>query len=101
MFRRVARLRRMAAGTSLRRLFMSTTIGRVDGHVGARPDGDAQVRPGEGGGVVDAVPDHGDLPLLLELADHPLLPVGKDPGDHLVHPGLAADGLGGAGIVPG
>ena len=35
-------------------------VGRLDRHVRAGPDGDAEVRPGERRGVVDAVADHRD-----------------------------------------
>ena len=75
-------------------------IGRVNGHVRAGADGDAQVCPGEGRGIVDAVSHHGDLPLFLQLANDPFLPVREDPCDDLVHPRLAADGLGSTPVVP-
>ena len=44
--------------------------GGCDGDVGAGADGDADVGLGQGGGVVDAVADHGDLSALgLQLFD--------------------------------
>ena len=76
-------------------------VGRVDGDVGTGSDGDADVGAGQGGGVVDAVADHGDLALLHELADDALLAVGQDAGDDLVHARLGADGLRGALVVAG
>ena len=76
-------------------------VRRVDGHVGARADGDADIRPGQGRGIVDAVAHHGHLSLLLQLADDALLAVREHTGDDLVHAGLGADGLGGALVVSG
>ena len=73
----------------------------VDGHVRARADGDADVRAGERRGVVDAVADHGDPAILLELADHRLLAVREHAGHDLVHAGLRADGLRRALVVAG
>ena len=82
MLRSVARLRRMAAGTSLRRLFISTTSAASMRDVRARADGDADVRAGERGSVVDAVADHGDLAALAQAADLRFLAVGQYAGDH-------------------
>ena len=45
-------------------------VAGLDGHVGAGAHGEAEVGLGEGGGVVDAVADHGDDPALgLEPPD--------------------------------
>ena len=45
-------------------------VAGFDGDVGAGAHGDAEVGLGEGGGVVDAVADHGDdLALGLQAAD--------------------------------
>ena len=45
-------------------------VGCLDGDICACPDGDANVRLGQGRGVVDPVPHHGHfLPFLLELPD--------------------------------
>ena len=55
------------------------------GHVDARAHGDADVRLGQGRGVVDAVADHGHLAALGLQAVHLLgLAVGQDPGHDLV-----------------
>ena len=54
----VRRDRSTADATSPRIAADEGHVGRLDGHVGAGPDGDAEVRPGEGRGVVDAVADH-------------------------------------------
>ena len=74
-------------------------VGRVDGHVRARADGDADVRARERRRVVDAVADHGDLAARAQAADLALLAVGQHARDHLVHAGLCADGFGRARIV--
>ena len=76
-------------------------VRRVDGHIRPRPDGNAQIGTGEGRGVVDAVAHHGDLAALLQPADHGLLAVGQDAGDHMVDPRLPADGFCCAGVVSG
>ena len=64
MLRSVARLSRMAAGTSREPALHQHDVRRVDGDVRAGADGDADVRAGQGGGVVDAVADHRYLALL-------------------------------------
>ena len=76
-------------------------IGGVDGHIRSRADGDAQIRPGEGGGIVDAVAHHGHLSLGLQLPDDGLLALRQDAGHHPVHAGLPADGLCRAGVIAG
>ena len=48
-------------------------VGRVDGHIRARADGDADVRARERRRVVDAVADHGDLAACAQAADLALL----------------------------
>ena len=66
-------------------------VAGLDGHVGARADGDAEVGLGERGGVVDAVADHGDgVALGLEALDLGDLVAGQ----HLGHDPVDAD-LGG------
>ena len=74
-------------------------VGRVDGHVRARADGDADVRARERRRVVDAVADHGDLAACAQAADLALLTVGQHARDHLVHAGLRADGFRRARVV--
>ena len=101
MFRRAARLRRMAAGTSESLRVHQDDVGGVDGHVGACANGDAGVSTGQGGGVVDAVAYHGYLAAGLKLADDSLLAVGQDARDDLVHARLSANGVGGALVVAG
>ena len=55
----VARLSAMALGTSAKRSGCQNNIGRFDGHVGARADGETHVGLGQGRCVVDAVAHHG------------------------------------------
>ena len=65
--------------------------GGRDGDVGAGADGDAAVGPGEGGGVVDTVTDHGHSQSSgLQLGDLGVLVLGQ----HLVDPEVPPDGLG-------
>src|SRR5829696_543612 len=65
--------------------------GRLDGHVGAGADGHAHVGPGQGGGVVDAVADHGHpQAAALEAGHGRVLVLGQDLGEHLVDPRSAA-----------
>ncbi len=86
--RKVARLSRIAAATSLRRLFIRTTS-------------DTKVGTGQGGRIVDAVPYHGYGSAFLQAADHRLLPIGKDARKHPINPGFRADGIRGALVVTG
>ena len=100
MFRRVARLRRMAAGTSESFEFISTTSAASMATSVPAPMAmpvSARVRRS----VVDAVTHHGHLAAGLQLADDGLLAVGQDARDDLVHARLPADGVGGALVVTG
>ena len=66
-------------------------VGGLDGDVGAGADGDAEVGLDQGGGVVDAVADHGHHPaLLLEAADGGDLVGGEDLGEDVADTDLAA-----------
>ncbi len=57
-------------------------VAGLDGDVGAGAHGEAEVGLGEGGGVVDAVADHGDDPALgLQAADDVDLVGGQHLGD--------------------
>ena len=77
-------------------------VAGFDGDVGAGAHGEAEVGLGEGGGVVDAVADHGDdLALGLEAADDVDLVGGEDLGDDLVDADLVGDGSGGPLVVAG
>src|SRR6266511_4857591 len=77
-------------------------VGGFDGHVGAGADGDAEVGLREGGGVVDAVPDHGDpAPGRLQLGDLGGLVAGKDLRDHGVDAQLPGDARRGGPVVAG
>ena len=68
--------------------------GGRDGDVGAGANGDADVGPGEGGGVVDTVTDHGHSQSSgLQLGDLGVLVLGQHLGEHLVDPEVP-DGLG-------
>ena len=77
-------------------------IGGLDGNVGSVADGDAHVRLGQGRGVVDAVPHHSHLLVLL----HQLLHIpGLILGQHLRvdggKPYFFGNGLGGSFVIPG
>ena len=75
-------------------------VGRLDGDVGARADGDAYVSTGERRRVVDAVSNHRDpVTLPLEVVDESVLLVGKDARDDLVHAHLVGDGACGPLLV--
>ena len=76
-------------------------ISGINGHVGTGANSDTNVSPGQGRGVVDAVPYHGYGAKLLELADHGFLAFRQDAGHYLVHPGLTANGFGSAFVIPG
>ena len=77
-------------------------VAGFDGDVGAGAHGDAEVGLGEGGGVVDAVADHGDdLAVGLQAADDVDLVGGQDLGDDGVDVDLVGDGSGGALVVAG
>ena len=76
-------------------------IGCVNGNIGTGTDGDAGVRAGQGGGIVDAVAHHGHLAAFLQPADHGLLAVGQNACNDLVHARLSANGIGGALVVAG
>ena len=72
------------------------------GEVGACGHGEAGVGLGEGGGVVDAVADHGYLvALLLEEADGGQLVGGEQVGFDIGDAGGLGDGDGGGGDVSG
>ena len=75
-------------------------VGGLDRDVGARADRDPDVGLREGGGVVDAVADHGDLlALVLESLDIAGLVLGRDLGEHAVDAELVSDGRGRALVV--
>src|SRR6267143_2344257 len=66
------------------------------------PEGDPDVRLGEGGRVVDPVPDHRDDPASrLELPDLVRLLPGEDLREDLVDAELPRDRLRGPAVVPG
>ena len=76
-------------------------VRRVHRDVRARPDGDADIRAGQGRRVIDTVAHHGDLAVFLERADHALLAVRQHARDHGIDARLPSDGVGGALIVAG
>ena len=76
-------------------------ICRVNRDIRAGADGDADIRTGERGRVVDAVADHGDLALFLQSTDDAFLALGEDARDDLVYAHLTPDGTGGALVVAG
>ncbi len=64
-------------------------VGGLEGNVRPGPDGNADVRLGEGGRVVDAVPDHGDaFALSLEALDFADLVRREDFGEDSRYPNL-------------
>ena len=63
-------------------------VGGDDGHVGARAQGQAELGGGQGGSVVDTVPDHGSRTASgLQIRDHPGLGHGQRLAEDLVDPG--------------
>ena len=77
-------------------------IRRLNGDIGARADGKAHVRLHQRRGVIDAVAHHGHQPALLLQPGHAGgLVLGQHLRDHLIHPHLTGDGVGGPGIVAG
>ena len=74
-------------------------VRRVDGDVGARADGNADIRSRKCRRVVDAVADHCRLALRLELADFQLLAFRQNACDDLVYACLTADGPSSSFIV--
>ena len=68
--RSVRRERRIASAGDREVAAHEGEVAGLDGDVGAGAHGDAEVGLGEGGGVVDAVADHGDdLAFGLEAPD--------------------------------
>ncbi len=68
-------------------------VGGRDGDVGAGAHGQTEVGLDEGGGMIDAIADHGnDRAGVLQAADRGDLVFGHDLGDHLVHASLGGDG---------
>ena len=66
--------------------------GRLDGHIGAGADGDADIRRSERGGVVDAVADHRHPPTTgLEAAHRGRLVCREHLGRNLVDAQPAGD----------
>ena len=99
MLRSVARLSRMAAGTSLRRLFISTTsAASMATSVPAPMAMPMSARVSAGASLMPS-PTMATLPRALQAADLALLAVGQHARDHLVHAGLRADGPGRALVV--
>jgi hypothetical protein len=76
-------------------------VGGVDGHVRARADGDAHVRPFQRRCVVYPVAHHGHPALLLQRAYGGLLAVRQHARYDLVHSGSGPHGSGRALVVAG
>ena len=69
--------------------------GRLERHIGAGADGQADVGAGERRRVVDAVADHRHgQTSILQLGDRAVLVLGQDLGEHLVDPELPPDVVG-------
>ena len=66
---------------------------RINGDIRACPDGNADIRSGQRGCIVDAVTHHDDLALLLHLADDRLFSIGHHACDDLIHACRASDGV--------
>ncbi len=71
----------------------------INGHIRTGTNGNADIRTGEGGGIVDAIPHHGHGAIFHKLANDRFLPIRQDPGNHLIDPGLGTNGVGCTGIV--
>ncbi len=70
-------------------------VGGADRHIGAGAHGDAEVGPGQGGRVVDAVADDRDpVPLLPQLPYERRLALGRAARVHLLDTQLPGDGAG-------
>ena len=77
-------------------------IARFDGDVGAGADGEADIRAGQGWGVIDAIADHGHgLAGGLQVVQDLGFIGGQDFGEDAVDADLAGDGFGGSLIVTG
>ena len=77
-------------------------IGGVDGDIGAGTDGDADIGPDQCGGVIDAVPHHGDhLALLLQGADDRFLLLGQHLRDDPGNADLLGNGFGCTAVITG
>ena len=76
-------------------------IRRINCHVRSGSDGNARIGPGQGRGVVDPVPDHGDLALFLQVPDDFFLSCGQNASDDPVYPGRPANGPCCIGIISG
>ena len=74
-------------------------VRRIDGNVGAGSDGNADICSRKCRRVVDAVSDHGNLALRLELANFQLLALRQNACDDLIHACLTADGPSSSFIV--
>ena len=66
----------------------------IDSHIRSGTNGNAQISPCQGGGVIDAITHHSHFTMLLELTDNRLFSVRQDPSDHMINAGLLRDGLG-------
>ena len=76
-------------------------IRRVDGHIRARTDRNADVGTRQRRCVVDAVADHGDLALFPECPNHGLLAVRQHTRHDFVDTRLLTNGLGRLLVVAG
>ena len=73
----------------------------LDSHIGAGANGDAHVRLGQGGSVVDSVTHHAHhLTLTLEPLDLQGLVLRQDLGKDSRYPHLSGNGLGRSWVVP-
>ena len=84
---------RNGAGIALRQ----NHIRRPDCNIRARSDGDPDIRPGEGRGIIDPVSHHGGQFMLFvavgQPPDHFLFPGGEDFCDHFPDPCRGGDRL--------
>ena len=71
----------------------------IDSHIRSGTNGNAQISPCQGGGVIDAITHHGHFAILLELTDNRFFAVWQDPSDHMIDAGLLRDGLGRALVI--
>ena len=72
----------------------------VNCNIGTRANGNTDISARKRRGIVDAVPHHSDVSVLLELPYHIFLAVGQDSCDHLIHARLSAYCFCGALVIP-
>ena len=99
---RVRRARRIASTAAAQIAAHQGQVAGLDRDVGARSHRQPEIGLGEGGGIVDAVADHGDhSAFTLQTCDRVDLVARQHFGDHLCDSDLVGDGAGRGGVVAG